>query len=70
MYQCDDCKKEMMTTNEFAYHLKDRIWIKANGKRKGCLCLKCIEGRLKRKLTESDFADRTDWIKIKRKGLL
>ena len=70
MYQCDKCKADMMLTNEFSYHLKDKIWMQANKKRKGVLCLKCIQLNLGRKLQADDFQDKTDWLKAKQKGLL
>lgn len=48
---CIDCKGKTE-----AYFVKDSIWdVVPKYKKKGQMCLKCLEKRLGRKLTKSDF---------------
>jgi hypothetical protein len=51
-FLCIDCKKD--TWNEY-YMLYSRVWKRANPSAKGMLCIRCVEKRLKRKLTPKDF---------------
>jgi hypothetical protein len=51
-FLCLDCKADTIT--EY-YMVKDIIWLKANPKRKGMLCINCLEKRLKHRLTSEDF---------------
>ena len=54
-FACMDCKRD--TWNEY-YMLYSRVWKKANPKMKGKLCIGCVEKRLGRKLTKTDFTTR------------
>lgn len=51
-FECMDCAKD--TFYEY-YIVYLKLWKKANPKLKGKLCIKCLEKRLKRKLTPKDF---------------
>jgi hypothetical protein len=51
---CLDCKKDTFKMNEY-YMVTKRTWRKANPADKGMLCIGCLEKRLNRKLTLSDF---------------
>jgi len=52
--KCLDCKIDVYKTDG-VYMLKDNIWNKVHNSSKGFLCIKCLEKRLKRKLTPIDF---------------
>lgn len=52
-FLCIDCRQD--TYNEY-YMVKDRVWLKAHPKRRGMLCIGCLEKRLKRNLYYKDFS--------------
>lgn len=56
-WNCIDCGKNTFRSNIDYYMIHDHIWISIFGNDKGMLCIKCLEGRLKRLLTISDFID-------------
>jgi hypothetical protein len=39
------------------YILRDEVWLSANPKREGMLCIGCVETRIGRRLTPEDFTD-------------
>ncbi len=44
-FKCMDCKVDTAKINEY-YMVRDDLWLKANPKRKGMLCIGCLENRL------------------------
>lgn len=52
---CADCETDTADLGEW-YMLKPEIW-QAAGMTKGFLCIGCVEQRLERKLTPTDFPD-------------
>ena len=63
---CMDCGKEV----EYNHMLKDKIWLEANPKDKGLLCVSCIQKRLGRLLEQSDFYWPDSFMKLQQKGIL
>lgn len=55
MFLCEDC--ETSTLNNYEYYMvKNEIW-KTFGVGDGFLCIGCLENRIQRQLTSSDFTD-------------
>jgi hypothetical protein len=54
-FLCLDCKHNTFR-NEF-YMLRDAVWLAANPKGDGMLCIGCVEERLNRRLCPADFID-------------
>lgn len=54
VFLCMDCGSDTSITDEY-YMLKDFVWLKANPKSRGMLCLSCVEKRLGRPITRKDF---------------
>ncbi len=54
MGRCLDCKKDTYKLGEY-YMVVNRVWNRANPKKKGMLCIGCLEERLGRKLHFRDF---------------
>jgi hypothetical protein len=56
--ECMDCRMQTMFNkegeNEY-YAVHDEVWLQANPQDSGKLCIGCLEGRLGRTLTPSDF---------------
>jgi hypothetical protein len=52
---CADCGVDTFSTNEY-YMVKDHVWAQAQGGTK-LLCIGCLEKRIGRTLTRSDFGD-------------
>lgn len=52
---CCDCDVDTTEIGEFDYRLRDDVWLAANGRVRGVLCIGCVENRLGRELTEADF---------------
>lgn len=55
-FKCLDCQEDTNKINEY-YMVKDEVWLKANPKNKGMLCIGCLEERLGRELEYKDFSD-------------
>jgi hypothetical protein len=53
---CMDCLGNTHHMNEY-YMVHDVLWLQAVGSKAGMLCIGCLEARLKRRLTASDFTD-------------
>jgi hypothetical protein len=53
---CKDCKVDTLAIDEY-YMVTDEVWEMANPQRRGMLCIGCLEDRLGRQLTASDFTD-------------
>lgn len=55
-FKCIDCRVNTSKIGEY-YVVEDRVWEAAIGKNDatGMLCIGCLEYRLKRQLTFSDF---------------
>jgi len=53
---CLDCKRDTSQLREH-YFLKGEIWSRVHSSAIGMLCIGCVETRLGRKLTASDFTD-------------
>lgn len=51
-----DCESNTLHDNEY-YMVTDEIWKTACPEEKGMLCIGCLENRLGRQLTASDFTD-------------
>jgi hypothetical protein len=51
---CLDCNVNTCDIDEY-YTLHDHIWLAANPKSKGMLCIGCLEARLGRIVTRADF---------------
>lgn len=59
--RCLDCRKqttfnERVVGDEY-YMVHDELWLRANPKGKGKLCIGCLEERLGRRLKPNDFTD-------------
>lgn len=55
-FLCLDCKADTGKMGEF-YYIHLPLWLVAVGSIDGMLCIGCLEKRLGRKLTRSDFTD-------------
>ena len=55
-WRCLDCRVDTDAIEEY-YMVRDPIWQQANPDVDGHLCVGCLEQRLDRKLSASDFAD-------------
>jgi len=53
-YVCLDCNVNTMDINEY-YTVTDEVWLSAHPEDKGMLCIGCLEARLGRDLTCTDF---------------
>ena len=53
-FVCMDCGINTRIIDEY-YTLKDKMWLTANPRNKGMLCIGCVEQRLGRMLTQEDF---------------
>jgi hypothetical protein len=53
-YMCLDCRQDILLAGEF-FGLRDEVWLKANPRDDGMMCIGCIEARLGRQLTPEDF---------------
>lgn len=56
--QCSDCHMQTMFNDEGEneyYMVHDELWLQANPQISGLLCIGCLEDRLGRMLTPSDF---------------
>jgi hypothetical protein len=51
---CLDCQNDVLRGGEY-YLLRDEVWLEANPQRRGMLCIGCVEKRLGRRMTPSDF---------------
>lgn len=51
---CLDCKVNTLHIDEY-YMVTDELWAAANKKKRGMLCIGCLEARLGRELTAEDF---------------
>ena len=56
IFKCIDCAACTNCNGEY-YMVHDEVWETANPKRKGMLCVGCLELRLNRLLTKDDFTD-------------
>ncbi len=54
LFICLDCQRDTRRLGEY-YMVLDHVWEKANPKKKGMLCVACLEKRLRRKLVAADF---------------
>ena len=56
--RCMDCLAEitLVTPDEY-YTVHDTLWVRANPKRDGKLCVGCLEARLGPRLNQRDFVD-------------
>lgn len=55
-FVCKDCGVNTLHIDEY-YMLADEVWDSIYKKRRGMLCIGCVESRLGRKLVPADFAD-------------
>lgn len=55
-FLCLDCGVDTGHTDQY-YMIHDELWLSVNPGRKGMLCFSCLENRLGRRLTLSDFTD-------------
>jgi len=55
LFACIDCKKHTDNDKDW-YFLRNELWDSLGGG-EGMLCIDCLEKRLKRKVTKSDFDD-------------
>jgi len=53
-FECLDCGVNTLHTDEY-YMIHDELWLRVNPKRKGMMCIGCVEARLERELTPEDF---------------
>lgn len=53
-FLCIDCKVSTLFTNEY-YMVNINLWLTANPKKGGMLCISCLEGRVGRELHSGDF---------------
>jgi hypothetical protein len=53
---CKDCKIDTLEINEY-YMVTGPVWEAACPEYRGMLCIGCLENRLGRELTASDFTD-------------
>lgn len=56
VFKCAACSTNTLHINEY-YMLTDEIWTAAWPAERGMLCIGCVEERLGRTLTASDFTD-------------
>jgi hypothetical protein len=56
VFGCIDCGVCTNCNGEY-YMVHDEVWIEANPKGRGMLCIGCLEMRLRRLLTKDDFTD-------------
>jgi len=56
VFACIDCAACTNCNGEY-YMVHDEVWLEANPKDKGMLCVGCLESRLGRLLTKDDFID-------------
>jgi hypothetical protein len=54
MFNCYDCQVDTLEIQEY-YTVKGGVWAAAGGGH-GLLCIGCLENRLKRRLTKTDFS--------------
>jgi hypothetical protein len=53
-----DCGNQTAMTHKDEYYMiHDALWLKANPKGEGMLCIGCVEDRLGRRLSADDFTD-------------
>jgi hypothetical protein len=52
-FRCMDCQYD--TFRDEYYFLHEEVWLSANPKSKGMLCIGCVEERIGRRLTPEDF---------------
>ena len=56
MFRCMDCG--MCTNCNYEYYMvHDSVWLAANPKSRGMLCIGCLEARRGKLLTKDDFTD-------------
>lgn len=55
-FKCLDCGVNTLHNDEY-YMVEDDIWDGVHPKRTGMLCIGCLEKRMGRKLTSTDFTD-------------
>ena len=53
-FDCVDCGVDTSAIDEW-YVVRDELWVAANSSRDGVLCVGCLEERLGRRLSRSDF---------------
>jgi hypothetical protein len=53
-FPCLDCQYD--TFRDEYYMLRNEVWLSANPKSKGMLCIGCVEERIGRRLTPEDFS--------------
>ncbi len=58
-FYCLDCDVDTFINDEI-YMVNNDVWLEANPKKVGMLCIGCLEKRLGRPLTKSDFTDCRD----------
>ncbi len=51
---CLDCTTDVIAIGEY-YMLEDVVWLEANPRDRGMLCVGCLEARIGRRLTWDDF---------------
>ena len=56
MFECAACGVNTLHINEY-YMVTDEVWQAAWPRQRGMLCIGCLENRLGRELTASDFTD-------------
>lgn len=54
VFACIDCAACTNCNGEY-YMVNDEVWLEANPKGRGMLCIGCLEDRLGRLLTKDDF---------------
>lgn len=55
-FKCMDCKCCTNCAYEY-YMVTDTVWLEANPKNRGMLCISCLESRRGKLLTKDDFTD-------------
>jgi hypothetical protein len=55
-FDCLACGTNTLHIDEY-YMVTDEVWLAVNPKRSGMMCIGCVEARLGRELTASDFTD-------------
>jgi hypothetical protein len=55
-FDCLACSVNTLHIDEY-YMLTDEVWHAANPNGRGMMCIGCVEARLGRELTASDFTD-------------
>lgn len=56
IFRCMDCAACTNCNDEY-YMVHDSVWLMANPKDRGMLCIGCLEARLGRLLTKHDFTN-------------